>query len=105
MADSCASIPPGADRHSSSDDNTLLWDVVRVVTRLVAASRSAGTPAYQGFRIEHDRTASDAEIQRMTTRQRQERQTGHIVSSSALPRRFAKRTHGAENTARRMAEI
>ena len=37
-------------------DNTLLWDVVRVVTRLVGRlAAGAGTAAYQGFR---DRTRS-----------------------------------------------
>jgi len=42
---------------SSSTDNTLLWDVVRVVTALGRPPRrSAGTPAYQrGSGIEHDR--------------------------------------------------
>jgi transposase, IS5 family len=58
-------------------DNTLLWDVVRVVTRLVgrlAAARERRR--FKGFR---DRTRSARrrmqEIQRMTSRQRQDQQT------------------------------
>src|SRR5260370_41208650 len=59
-------------------DNTVLWDVVRVVTRLVGRLAEAlGRRRIKGFR---DRTRSARrrmlEIQRMTTRQRQERQTG-----------------------------
>jgi IS5 family transposase len=58
-------------------DNTLLWDVVRVVTRLIGRLAAAlERPRIKGFR---DRTRSARrrmqEIQRMTTRQRQERQT------------------------------
>src|ERR1700737_5645952 len=59
-------------------DNTLLWDVVRVVTRLVRRLGKALEPRLiKGF---HDRTRSARrrmyEIQRMTTRQRDEEQTG-----------------------------
>src|SRR5436853_2247466 len=59
-------------------DNTLLWDVVRVVTRLIGRLAAAlGRRRIKGFR---DRTRSARrrmqEIQRMTTRQRQEHQTG-----------------------------
>ena len=59
-------------------DNTLLWDVVRVVTRLVRRLASAlKLRRIKGFR---DRTRSARrrmyEIQRMTTRQRHEQQTG-----------------------------
>src|SRR3981189_595454 len=59
-------------------DSTLLWDVVRVVTRLVGRLAEAlGRPRIKGFR---DRTRSARrrmqEIQRMTARQRQEQQTG-----------------------------
>jgi len=81
MADSCASIPTvvQTDIHHPTD-NTLLWDVVRVVTRLVGPPRrSAGDAGViQGVSgIEHDRPRRRMlEIQRMTTRQRQERQTG-----------------------------
>ena len=59
-------------------DNTLLWDVVRVVTRLVGRlARALGRRRIKGF---YDRTRSARrrmyEIQRMTTRQRHEQQTG-----------------------------
>src|SRR6266851_8081468 len=59
-------------------DNTLLWDVVRVITRLIGRLAAAlERRRIKGFR---DRTRSARrrmlEIQRMTTRQRQEQQTG-----------------------------
>ena len=59
-------------------DNTLLWDVVRVVTRLVnRLAKALGRRRIKGF---CDRTRSARrrmyEIQRMTTRQRHEQQTG-----------------------------
>ena len=58
-------------------DNTLLWDVVRVVTRLVGhLAEALGRRRIKGF---CDRTRSARrrmqEIQRMTSRQRQEQQT------------------------------
>jgi IS5 family transposase len=58
-------------------DNTLLWDVVRVVTRLVhRLAKALELRRIKGFR---DRTRSARrrmyEIQRMTTRQRQDQQT------------------------------
>jgi len=58
-------------------DNTLLWDVVRVVTRLIDRLAAAmDRRRIKGFR---DRTRSARrrmqEIQRMTMRQRQEQQT------------------------------
>lgn len=58
-------------------DNTLLWDVVRVVTRLVRRlAKALELQRIKGFR---DRTRAARrrmyEIQRMTTRQRQEQQT------------------------------
>src|SRR6266576_607344 len=58
-------------------DNTLLWDVVRVVTRLIGRLAAAlGRRRIKGFR---DRTRSARrrmqEIQRMTSRQRQDHQT------------------------------
>ena len=64
------------DIHHPSD-NTLLWDVVRVVTRLVGRlAKALERRRIKGFR---DRTRSARrrmqEIQRMTTRQRQDRQT------------------------------
>jgi IS5 family transposase len=59
-------------------DNTLLWDVVRVVTRLIGRlSNALELRRIEGFR---DRTRSARrrmyEIQRMTTRQRPEQQSG-----------------------------
>jgi IS5 family transposase len=58
-------------------DNTLLWDVVRVVTRLIGRlAKALNMRRIKGFR---DRRRSARrrmyEIQRMTTRQRQQRQT------------------------------
>jgi len=59
-------------------DNTLLWDTVRVVTRLVGRlAKALECRRIKGFR---NRTRSARrrmqEIQRMTTRQRHEQQTG-----------------------------
>jgi len=58
-------------------DNTLLWDVVRVVTRLIG--RLAGVLERRRIKGFRDRTRSARrrmqEIQRMTSRQRQEQQT------------------------------
>ena len=59
-------------------DNTLLWDVVRVVSRLISRLAVAlGRRRIKGF---CDRTRSARrrmqEIQRMTSRQRQQQQTG-----------------------------
>ena len=59
-------------------DNTLLWDVVRVVTRLIGQLAAAlGRRRIRGFR---NRTRSARrrmqEIQRMTPKQRHEHQTG-----------------------------
>jgi IS5 family transposase len=58
-------------------DNTLLWDVVRVVTRLVGRlAKALKMRRIKGFR-DRRRSAHRRmyEIQRMTARQRQERQT------------------------------
>src|SRR6201981_1891907 len=59
-------------------DNTLLWDTVRVVTRLVGRlAKALECRRFKGF---HDRRRSARrrmqEIQRMTTRQRHDQQTG-----------------------------
>jgi len=58
-------------------DNTLLWDVVRVVTRLVGRLAAAIVRRIKGFR---NRTRAARRrmqaLQRMTTTQRHERQTG-----------------------------
>ena len=61
-------------------DNTLLWDVVRAVTRLIVRLAAAlGRRRIKGFR---NRTRSARrrmqEIQRMTSRQRQQQQTAEI---------------------------
>jgi IS5 family transposase len=57
-------------------DNTLLWDVVRVVTRLVLCLAAAVHRGVRGFR---NRTRAARrrmqEIQRMTSKERHERQT------------------------------
>src|SRR5712692_9411948 len=57
-------------------DNTLLWDVVRVVTRLIGRLAEAVQQRIRGF---HNRTRAARrrmqEIQRMTPKQRHERQT------------------------------
>jgi IS5 family transposase len=59
-------------------DNTLLWDVVRVITRLV--DRLAKAMKRRRFKGFCDRTRAARrrmqEIQRMSSRQRQERQSG-----------------------------
>jgi IS5 family transposase len=57
-------------------DNTLLWDVVRVVTRLVGRLAEAVQQRIRGFR-KRTRAARRRmqEIQRMTPKQRHERQT------------------------------
>jgi IS5 family transposase len=57
-------------------DNTLLWDTVRVLTRLVGRLGEALGQAVPGFR-NHTRAARRRmqQIQRMTTQQRQQQQT------------------------------
>ena len=57
-------------------DNTLLWDTVRVLTRLVGRLGEAMGQAAPGFR-NHTRVARRRmqQIQRMTTQQRQQQQT------------------------------
>jgi transposase, IS5 family len=70
-------------------DNTLLWDVVRVVTRLVRRlAKALELRRIEGF-CDRRRAARRRmyEIQRMTTRQRQEQQTRTYRCSSTLPRR------------------
>jgi transposase, IS5 family len=57
-------------------DSTLLWDVVRVITRLVGRLGKAAQQRFRGFR---NRTRAARrrmqEIQRLTPKERQERQT------------------------------
>jgi transposase, IS5 family len=59
-------------------DNTLLWDVVRVITRLVGRlAKALKLRRIKGFRnCTRSARRRMYEIQRMTTRQRQEQQTG-----------------------------
>jgi hypothetical protein len=76
------------DIHHPTDD-TLLWDSVRVVTRLIGRLAEAlGRRRIKGFR---DQTRSARrrmqEIQRMIPKQRREHQTGNTANSSVLPRR------------------
>jgi IS5 family transposase len=89
-------------------DNTLLWDVVRVITRLMARLAAAmERRRIKGFR---DRTRSARrrmlEIQRMTTRQRQEQQTGkyreligiaeEVLQSARMVLGNTRKTHGRD---------
>jgi transposase, IS5 family len=66
-------------------DNTLLWDTVRVVTRLVAQLGEAMGQAVKGFR-NHTRAARRRmqQIQRMTPKQRQEQQTSRYGELIAI---------------------
>jgi len=101
VADSCAVEPRWCRRTlSSTGQKAVVGCRSRRHAIRSAASRSAGKPAYQGgsgfFRTPIGRRGC-CEIQRMTTRQRQGvSRPGHIVELSALPRRFAKSMHGAE---------
>jgi IS5 family transposase len=89
-------------------DNTLLWDVVRVVTRLVGhLAEALGRRRIKGFR---DRTRSARrrmqEIQRMTPKQRHEHQTGkyreligiaeEVVESARTALRQARKARGKD---------
>jgi IS5 family transposase len=89
-------------------DNTLLWDVVRVVTRLIGQLAAAlGRRRIKGFR---NRTRSARrrmqEIQRMTARQRQEQQTEtyrdligiteEVIDSARMALRRTSKARGAD---------
>jgi IS5 family transposase len=89
-------------------DNTLLWDVVRVVTRLIGQLAAAlGRRRIKGFR---NRTRSARrrmqEIQRMTARQRQEQQTEtyrdligiaeEVIDSARMALRQTSKARGAD---------
>jgi IS5 family transposase len=89
-------------------DNTLLWDVVRVVTRLVDRLAAAlGSRRIKGFR---DRTRSARrrmqEIQRMTSRQRRELQIGRyreligiaeeVIDSARTALRHTRKARGTD---------
>jgi len=81
--------------HSSSDDNTLLWDVVRVVTRLVGRLAKA----MERRRIKVLRSHAHARrrmlaIQRMTRRQRHHSRVEN-TATHRIARRSSKRTNGA----------
>ena len=81
-------------------DNTLLWDTVRVLTRLVGRLGEAMGQAVPGFR-NHTRAARRRmqQIQRMTAQQRQQQQTkkyreligitDEVVSGARVARRAA----------------
>jgi IS5 family transposase len=89
-------------------DNTLLWDVVRVITRLIGRLAAAlERRRIKGFR---DRTRSARrrmqEIQRMTARQRQDHQAGtyreligiaeEVVESAGTALRQTRKAHGRD---------
>jgi IS5 family transposase len=76
-------------------DNTLLWDAVRVVIRLVGRLRAALGQRFQGFR---NRTRAARrrmqEIQRMTTKQRHERQTEKYRELIGITEEVVESAHG-----------
>jgi IS5 family transposase len=88
-------------------DNTLLWDVVRVVTRLVGHLRKAVQQRIKGFR---NRTRAARrrmqEIQRMTPKERHERQvekyreligiTEEVVHSARKVWQQTRKAHGKD---------
>src|SRR5258708_36293056 len=77
-------------------DNTLLWDVVRVITRLIGCLAEAVQQHIQGLR---NRTRAARrrmqEIQRMTPKERHERQTEKYRQLIAI-------TDAVENSARKV---
>jgi IS5 family transposase len=84
-------------------DNTLLWDVVRVVTRLVARLAAAlERRRIKGFR---DRTRSARrrmyEIQRMTTRQRHEHQSATYRELIRIAEEVVERARAALGSTRK----
>jgi IS5 family transposase len=85
-------------------DNTLLWDVVRVITRLVGRlAKALELRRIKGFR---NRTRSARrrmyEIQRMTTRQRQQQQTGKYHSLIGIAEEVVGNAEAALETTREM---
>jgi IS5 family transposase len=88
-------------------DNTLLWDVVRVVTRLVGRLADASGRPIKGFR-NRKRAARRRmlAIQRMTTTQRHEQQTGkyreligiaeEVVDRARAALRHTRTAHGKD---------
>ena len=86
-------------------DNTLLWDVVRVVTRLARRlARALKLRRIRGFR---DRTRSARrrmyEIQRMTTRQRHEQQAGTYRALIGIAEEVVGSAQAALETTRSMS--
>ena len=86
-------------------DNTLLWDVARVLTRLVARlAKALKLRRIKGFR---DRTRSARrrmyEIQRMTTRQRHEQQPGTYRALISIAQEVVGSARAALETTRRMS--
>jgi IS5 family transposase len=86
-------------------DNTLLWDVVRVVTRLVGRLANAlELRCIKGFR---NRTRSARrrmyEIQRMTSRQRHEQQTRTYRALIGIAEEVAERARAALKMTRGMS--
>ena len=77
-------------------DNTLLWDVVRVVTRLVGGLAEAIERRIKGFR---NRTRAARRrmqaLQRMTTTQRHERQTGKYRELIGIAEEVVERARAA----------
>jgi transposase, IS5 family len=86
-------------------DNTLLWDVARVVTRLVGRlARALKLRRIKGFR---DRTRSARrrmyEIQRMTTKQRHEQQAGTYRTLIGIAEEVVGSARAALETTRSMS--
>ena len=77
-------------------DNTLLWDVVRVVTRLVGRLAAVMERRIRGFcnRTRAARRRMQA-LQRMTTTQRHERQTGKYRELIGIAEEVVERARGA----------
>jgi transposase, IS5 family len=85
-------------------DNTLLWDVVRVITRLVGRlAKALELRRIKGFRNRR-RSARRRmyEIQRMTTRQRQEQQAGKYRALIGIAEEVVGNAEAALETTRGM---
>src|SRR3974390_999342 len=85
-------------------DNTLLWDVVRVITRLVGRlAKSLELRRIKGF-CNRTRSAKRRmyEIQRMTTRQRHEHQTGTYCALIGIAEEVVGNARAALETTRSM---
>jgi len=84
-------------------DNTLLWDVVRVVTRLVGRLAAAMERPIEGFcnRTRAARRRMQA-LQRMTTMQRHARQTGKYRELIGIAEDVVERARAALHQTRKM---